>query len=67
QQAEYLMFDWSDLTLLWPWKLQLGCLVLFLAGGLLVFLLIRDHHVVRYPRIADNGPASAKPCSYRAN
>jgi hypothetical protein len=35
------MFDWSDLALLLPLKVQLGCLVLFLAGGTLVFLLVR--------------------------
>ena len=35
------MFDWSDLTLLLPWKVQLGCLVLILVGGESVLLLIR--------------------------
>ena len=42
QRAEsHVMFDWSDLTLLLPWKVQLGCLVLLLVGGALVFMLIR--------------------------
>jgi hypothetical protein len=42
QRAEsHGMFDWSDLTLLLPWKVQLGCLVLLLVGGALVFIMIR--------------------------
>jgi hypothetical protein len=41
REQDNRMFDWPDLALLLPLKVQLGCLVLFLAGGALLFLLVR--------------------------
>jgi hypothetical protein len=33
------MFDWSDLTLLLPWKVQLGCLIALIMGAATMLIL----------------------------
>ena len=36
-----VMFDWFDLTYLLPWKVQMGCLMAFVTGGVVLLILFR--------------------------
>ena len=36
-----VLFDWFDLTYLLPWKVQMGCLMAFVTGGVVLLILFR--------------------------